>query len=437
MGTSGSNGSRPQSKEDEIQRVPGIGTLAVHAGRTEHDHGTRPTNVPIYATSTFLSEDAQSLDEVFEGTRIGYVYGRYGNPTVTALETVVSALEGAAATVGFGSGMAALHAALLLCELEPGSVVLAGIDLYGASHTLLGTLLGQFNVVTRFVDFTDLSAVEWALAEEPKPAVILFEVVSNPLMKVADLPQICSLAKRAGAYSIVDGTFTPPPLLQPLAHGADIVVHSATKYFGGHGDVIGGLVSIANPESAKSLRQISKLAGAALGPFEAFLISRGIKTLPLRLRQQCENAAKLAVWLSQHPRVMCVHYPGLPDHPQHEIAGRLLRGNKGGALLAFELEDAGREEVFRLFDSFKMVLPATTFGDVYTEVSYPVMSSHREWSPAQLRRAGITPGLVRVSCGIEEIEDIIADFEQAIAAVLSGRGAVTASTEAHDSTHGG
>ena len=402
-------------------RPGGFATRAVHAGMLPPHDETVPTNVPIYATSTFLSPDTQALDEVFEGTRRGYVYGRYGNPTVTALETTVSALEGAAATVAFSSGMAALHAALLLCELGPGSVVLAGTDLYGASHTLLATLLGPFNVRTRFVDVTDLAAVESALAEEPKPGVLLFETISNPLIKVADLPKLCALARSAGSYSIVDSTFTPPPLVQALACGADIVVHSATKYFGGHGDVVGGLICLADRAMEPSLRQISKLAGSILGPFEAFLINRGVKTLTLRIKQQCENAATLALWLSRRSDVTRVYYPGLPDHPQYELASRLLWADEQeqerhpGAMLAFEIAGAGREEVFRLFDAFKMVLPATTLGDVYTEISYPVMSSHREWSPSQLRRAGITPGLVRVSCGIEDIEDIIADFDQALA----------------------
>jgi cystathionine beta-lyase/cystathionine gamma-synthase len=409
------NGPAPSSEGQEAPRPTGYTTLAVHAGRLPPQVGTVPTNVPIYATSTFLSESTQALDEVFEGTRQGYVYGRYGNPTVSALETAVSALEGAGATVAFSSGMAALHGALLLCELAPGSVVLAGTDLYGASHTLLGTLLGQFDVRARFVDVTDPQAVESALVETPRPRAILFETISNPLMKVADVAWLCTLARAAGVTSIVDSTFTPPPLMQPLAHGADIVVHSATKYYGGHGDVTGGLVCLRDPAQEGTLRQISKLAGSILGPFEAFLINRGVKTLTLRIERQCENAVGLASWLSEYPGVARVYYPGLPDHPQHELAARLLSGPHPGAMLAFEIEGAGREEVFQLFDAFQMVLPATTLGDIYTEVSYPVMSSHREWSPAQLRSAGITPSLVRVSCGIEDIGDIIADFEHALA----------------------
>lgn len=411
--TDGTDSSHPPSQ--------GFATRAVHAGMAPPPDGTRPTNTPIYATTTFLSADAQALDDVLSGARGGYVYGRYGNPTVTALETAVSALEGAAATVAFGSGMAALYASLLLCELEPGSVVLAGTDLYGASHTLLATLLGQFDVQTRFVDATDLAAVEQALAESPTPRAFLFETISNPLIKVADLPRLCALARRSGTKTIVDSTFTPPPVMQPLSHGVDIVMHSATKYYGGHGDVLGGLVSLADPDMEASLRQIAKLAGSVLGPFEAFLISRGVKTLAVRVKQQCENADALATRLAGNPLVSRVYYPSLSDHPQHALSAALLHPAYMGAMLAFEVKNAGRDEIFRLFDAFNMILPATTLGDVYTEVSYPMMSSHREWSPAQLRRAGITPGLVRVSVGIEDVEDIAADFEQALLQAVAPR----------------
>jgi cystathionine gamma-synthase/methionine-gamma-lyase len=311
--------------------------------------------------------------------------------------------------------MAALHAALLLCELEPEAVVLAGSDLYGASHTLLNSLLSPFGVEARFVDMTDLAAVERALNTTPQPRAVLFETISNPLIKIADVVAICTLARGVGARSIIDSTFAPPPLLQTLALGADIVMHSATKYFGGHGDVIGGFVSIADGEREAALRQIGKLAGAVLGPFEAYLLGRGIKTRVLRVRQQCENAAALADWLAAHPRIARVHYPGRPDHPQHALAERLLARPYWGAMLAFEIADAGRDEVFRFFDALRLVLPATTLGDVYTEVSYPTMSSHRGWAPGQMRRAGITPGLVRLSAGIEDVADVIADLDQALA----------------------
>ncbi len=410
------NGVGPGEKEGREQ---GFATRAVHSGLNPKLEGTHPTAVPIYATTTFLGDDADALDGVLGGTRPGYVYGRYGNPTVASLEEAASALMGAheTATIAFSSGMAALHAALLLCELEPGSVVLAGSELYGASHTLLATLFGSFDVQTRFVDMADLDAVKQALRESPAPRVVLFETLSNPLIKLADVPGICAAAREVGALTIVDSTFTPPPLIQPLALGADIVIHSATKYIGGHGDVMGGLVTVADTDRVAALRQISKLAGSILGPFEAFLIARGLRTLVLRVTRQSENAASLAQWLSEQPQVAKVHYPGLPTHPQHALAERLLARPYWGAMLAFEITGAEYADVLSFFDALKLVLPCTTLGDIFTEVSYPLMSSHREWSPAQLRRAGITPGVVRVSAGIEDIEDIIADFEQALASV--------------------
>jgi cystathionine gamma-synthase/methionine-gamma-lyase len=384
--------------------------------------------VPIYAAATFLSDDAQGLDGVLAGTRPGYVYGRYGNPTLTSLETTVSALLDAPAngTIAFSSGMAALHAALLLCELEPGATVLAATELYGASHTLLATLFGQFDVQVRFADMANLAEVEDALRQQPTPRVVLFETLSNPLIKVADAPGICAAARAVGALTIADTTFTPPPLFQPLAHGVDIVVQSATKYLSGHGDVVGGLVTVADPDRVETLRQISKLAGAILGPFEAFLITRGLRTLPLRVSRQCENAATLARRLADHPQVAQVHYPGLPSHPHHTLASQLLARPYGGAMLAFEIAGAQYADVLRFIDALQLVLPATTLGDVYTEVSYPLMSSHREWSPGQLRRAGITPGIVRVSVGIEESDDIVYDMEQALASLTRHRRTVAA-----------
>ena len=405
----------------------GLGTRAVHAGETVPLHDTTPSAVPIFASSTFLSPDAATLDEVLGGTRPGYVYARYANPTVTALETAVAALEGAAACVAFGSGMAALHAALLLCDLAPGAVVLAGTDLYGASHTLLAKILGPFGVTARFVDMTDLAAVEAALAEAPRPRAMLFEPISNPLIKVADVPALCRLARAAGALALVDSTFAPPVLLQPLVLGADVVIHSATKYLGGHGDVMGGVVSVADPAREAPLRQIARLGGAILGPFEAFLIGRGVKTLAVRVQRQCENAATLAGWLARHPAVTRVHYPGLPTHPQHDLAARLLRRPYSGAMLAFALAGADQAAIFRLLDALHLILSATTLGDVTTEVSYPLMSSHRGWTPEQLARAGITPGLVRVSAGIEDADDLIDDLAQALARIASALPATDAS----------
>lgn len=411
-----SSGNGQGNKARKAARGPG--TRAVHAGSHVDLRGTQPSTVPIYASSTFLSPDAATLDEVLGGTQPGYVYGRYANPTVAALEEALASLDGAAASVAFGSGMAALHAAFLLRELEPGDTVLAGSDLYGATHTLLATLFGQFGVETRFADMTDLEAVELALRADPRPRAMLFETASNPLVKIADVPALCQLARSLGALSIVDATFTPPPIIQPLDMGADVVMHSDTKYFGGHGDVTGGHLSIADPDMEPTLRQISRLAGAIPGPFEAFLTSRGVKTLVVRVKQQCHNAAALAHWLAQHPLVANAHYPGLPDHPQHKVAARLFSPPYMGAMLAFEIAGAGKVEVLRFMDALQLALPAPTLGDVYTEVSYPIISSHRDWAPAQLRRSGITPSLLRVSVGIEDIEDIVEDLDQALQAAV-------------------
>ena len=357
---------------DNIRKEQGFATRAVRSGLNPPMQNTRPTAVPIYATTTFLSDDAQALDGVLAGTQSGYVYGRYGNPTLTSLESAVSALLGApeTGTVAFASGMAALHAALFLCELEPGAVVLAGSELYGASHTLLATLFGSFDVQTRFVDMTDLDAVRAALTQEPTPRAVLFETLSNPLIKLADVEAICAASRAAGAISICDSTFTPPPIIQPIALGADIVIQSATKYISGHGDVVGGLVTVADPDRVQALRQISKLAGAILGPFEAFLIARGLRTLVLRVTKQCENAAKLASALADHPAVSRVYYPGLDNHPQRELAENVLTSPYWGAMLAFEIGGAEYDDVLRFFDALQLALPATTLGDIYTEVSY-------------------------------------------------------------------
>ncbi|HMA33926.1 MAG TPA: aminotransferase class I/II-fold pyridoxal phosphate-dependent enzyme [Chloroflexia bacterium] len=401
-----------QNPKSKIQNLE---TVAVHAGERVPVEGVRPTSTPIYASSAFLSDSAQALEEVFAGTRKSYVYTRYANPTVVALEMAINALEGGAATAAFGSGMAALHAALLLVEMAPGEVILAARDLYGASHTLLNTLFAPNGITPRFVDCNNLESYAAALQEAPRPRAVLVEPLSNPLIRVLDMEAIIRLAHDAGALVIVDNTFATPFLLQPIARGADIVVHSATKYFGGHGDASAGSVTVRDPAHEAPLRNLSKLMGAVLSPWDAHLIHRGLKTLALRLERHCANALAVATWLSTQPRVAQVHYPGLPAHPGHALAGRLFRPGAYGGMLAFEIAGADRAAMFAFIDRLQLLIPATTLGDVYSEVSYPIMSSHRDWAPALRRRAGITDGLLRLSAGIEHAQDIIADLEQALA----------------------
>jgi cystathionine gamma-synthase/methionine-gamma-lyase len=389
-----------------------LATRAVHAGlRTSHADFI-PTVTPIHPSVTYQYERLDDLDAVFAGTRQGYVYARYGNPTVTALEEAVAALEEGESALAFASGMGAIHAALLAVGARAGSTVVAAQDIYGATYALLDQLMRSQGVTTRFVDVTDLEAVE-ALCVELEPVALLVETISNPLLKVADLPALAQVAHRHGTALLVDNTFATPCLVQPLTLGADVVIHSATKYLGGHGDVLGGIVVTSQARWA-DLFEVLKVTGANLGPQEAWLVLRGIKTLPLRIGQHCQNGLMVARWLADHSRVSRVLYPGLPSHPQHVLAGRLFQGQGYGGMVSFELAGAGQLQVFRFLEALRLCMPATTLGDVYTLALYPAHSSHRALGPEERARVGIGEGLVRMSVGIEALEDIIADLEQAL-----------------------
>lgn len=398
-------------------------TLAVHAGErstettplTGPDAGRSYTPVvtPVHHSVGYTYEDTEDLDAVFAGASDNPVYTRYGNPTVNAFEAAVASLEGGAAALAYSSGMAALHSALLAAGARAGAAVVAAHDVYGATYALLDRLLASQGVTVRFVDVADTDAVSAAL-QELKPVALLAETVSNPLLKVADLPALARLSHEAGAAFIVDNTFASPVLCRPLALGADYVVHSATKYLGGHGDVLGGVVVVGRPEMRRGLNEVNKLLGANLAPQEAWLAHRGLKTLPLRVERQCRNAAIVAEWLNAHPQVEKVNYPGLPSHAQHVLATSLFGGELYGAMISFDLAGAGRAEVFRFMEALDLVQPATTLGDVYTLTLYPAMSSHRALDPETRRRIGIGDGLVRLSVGIEDPGDIILDLEQAL-----------------------
>jgi cystathionine gamma-synthase/methionine-gamma-lyase len=395
-----------------------IFTQAVHAGERAELPDYTPVSMPIYPSVGFMYEDMRDLDAVFGGERPGYVYPRYGSPTVAALERAMAVLEGAgqpAAAVAFASGMAAVHAALLGAGVRAGTSVVAAADVYGATYALLERLLTTMEVRTRFVDITDLAEVTEAVRAE-RPVALLCEIISNPLMKVADVPALADLARDGGAALVVDNTFASPYLFRPLEHGAEYVVHSATKYLGGHGDVMAGVV-ISSPERALDVRERQKMLGANLGPQEAWLALRGLKTLPLRMRQHCGNALTVAQWLEGQAAIARVNYPGLESHPQHAVARRLMGERGFGGMLSFELRGAGQAEVFRFMEALELVLPATTLGDVYSLTLYPAHSSHRQLSPEVRAALGIGPGLVRLSVGIEQAEDIIADLAQALAQV--------------------
>ncbi len=397
------------------QRQKAFGTRAVHAGERVPPSDYVPVATPIHPTVGFVYESMDDLDAIFGNTREGYVYPRYGSPTVTAFETAVADLEGGEAAHAFGSGMAAVHAALLAAGVRAGTTVVAAMDVYGATFTLLKRLLNELGVKACWVDVSDLASVETVCAEN-KPVVIYAETLSNPLLKIADIAALANMAREHGAQLLIDNTFATPYLCNPIALGATYVLHSATKYIGGHGDVMAGVV-VTSAENRHTLYELNKLVGGVLGPFEAWLALRGIKTLPLRMRQQCANAERVAAWLAAQPKIAHINYPGLPSHPQHALAQRLFGERGYGAMLSFEIAGADRAQAFRFMEALDLCLPATTLGDIYSLVLHPATASHRSLSPEERERVGIREGLVRLSVGIEDADDIIADLDHALKAI--------------------
>ena len=387
-----------------------IYTQAVRAGERGPRPDFTPVSTAIHHSVGYTYDSMQDLDGIFGGEQAGFVYPRYGSPTVHAFEQAVATLEGAEDAVAFASGMAAVHAAFLGAGVQAGTAVVAAADVYGATYALLDRTMRTLGVRVRFVDITDLDQVAQAVKEE-QPTALVCEIISNPLMKVADVPALAEIA--SGAALIVDSTFASPYLFRPLEHGADYALHSATKYLGGHGDVMAGVVACSG-ERGLDLRERQKLLGANLAPQEAWLALRGLKTLPLRMRQHCTNAQTVAEWLAGHPAVTRVNYPGLPGHPQHAVAARLFGDRGFGGMMSCDLQDAGQPEVFRFMEALELVLPATTLGDVYSLTLYPAHSSHRQVTPQVRADIGIGDGLVRLSVGIEDAEDIIADLAQAL-----------------------
>jgi cystathionine beta-lyase/cystathionine gamma-synthase len=391
-------------------------TQLVHAGeRGDQLPVGKPVVTPIYASATFTYDSMEEVDKVFGGEKQGFLYTRYGNPTVAALEEAVRIFEGGAAACAYSTGMAALHAALLACDLAPGSTILASQDLYGATTDLLHKVFGSFGIKTETADFFDMSVVT-EKAHEIKPRVIIAETISNPLLKVCDIEACAELARELGARLIIDNTFASPYLCQPLKHGADFVVHSATKFLGGHADVMGGLVVARDEADLPTLIRVLKLVGGILGVWEAHAILRGVKTLGVRMDRQCENAQLLAEHLLKNPRISRVHHPQLADPGMQERINRLFHLPLAGALVSIELEENTREAAFEFMNRLRLCVRSTSLGDVFTSVLHPATASHRDVSPAHRHHLGLTDGLVRISVGIEDIKDIIADIEQALEA---------------------
>jgi len=384
----------------------------VHVGDRKKAGNFIPVTTPIYTASSYAYESMEQLDRVFGREEQGPSYARYDNPTVNALQELVNELEGGHAALACSSGMMAMHLAVLAALVDRPKRVVAGHVLYGATTNMLMTVFGALGVETTFADASDLPAFEAAI-KAAKPGAVVVESITNPLLRVCALDKIAAMARAASAPLIVDNTFATPMLMRPLELGASIVIHSATKYLAGHGDVLGGLV-ISDVENFETLTTLLRVLGPNLGPFEAYLTMRGIKTLALRMEKQCTNACRLASWLKAHPRIERVHFPGDPSHPDAMNVKRLLPPDLFGAMVSIELKDAGKAEVFGFMEKLKMIVCATSLGDVHSMMLYPAMSSHREISPKHRERSGIRDNLVRISTGIEAIEDIIADLDQAL-----------------------
>lgn len=389
-----------------------LGTRVVRAARSLPPGAGDAVVPPLVQSVAFDHPSASEQDAVFANERPGYVYGRYGTPTTAALESALAEIEGTEGAVCFASGMAAIHAYITGCGLRDGGRIVAQEDVYGQVRAVLERLRGEQSADVVFVDPTDMAAVMNALDEAPT-RVLYVESISNPLLRVTDVAALADIAHARGASLAVDATFASPVLTRPRDLGADVVIHSLTKYINGHGDVMGGVVC-GPADVAREMRDRGILDGGYLPPHEAWLILRGLRTLELRVRRQSASALAIARRLASHPKVARVHYPGLPSHPQHELAAKQFAGAYGG-VVSFVLKADTKDAAFRFLDSLELIASATTLGDLYSEVLYPAISSHRRIPPEERQRLGISDGFLRLSVGIEATEDLIAELDRALA----------------------
>ncbi|MCL6689752.1 cystathionine gamma-synthase [Pseudomonas sp. R3.Fl] len=387
----------------DSQAPRGFATRVIHAGQAP-DPSTGALMPPIYANSTYLQDSP--------GVHKGLDYGRSHNPTRWALERCVADLEGGSKAFAFASGLAAISATLEL--LDAGSHIVSGNDIYGGTFRL-------FERVRRrsaghefsFVDLTDIGAIEAAL--RPETRMVWIETPSNPLLRLADLEAIARLCRSRGILCVADNTFASPRIQRPLELGFDVVVHSTTKYLNGHSDVIGGIAVVGdNPELAERLGFLQNAVGAIAGPFDAFLTLRGVKTLALRMERHCANALELAQWLERQPQVARVHYPGLPSHPQHELARRQMNGFGGMISMDLATDLAGSK---RFLENVRIFALAESLGGVESLIEHPAIMTHATIPPATRAELGIGDALVRLSVGVEDVEDLRADLAQALAKI--------------------
>jgi len=381
-------------------RRAGFATRAIHDGQ-QPDPLTGAVNVPIYLTSTYVQQGI--------GEHKGYEYSRVSNPTRDRLEENLASLEGGVASRVFGSGMAAIHAIASL--LKVGDHVVCGDDLYGGTPRLFNQVLTNFGLEFSYVDTSDAESVERAIRKNTR--MVHVETPTNPLMRLSDLPAISQICRRKKVELVVDNTFMSPYFQQPLALGADMVVHSTTKFLNGHSDGLGGVVVCSKPEQAEKLAFLQKCAGAILSPFECFLLLRGVKTLAARMEIHDRNGREVADFLAKHKKVKKVLYPGLPDHPQHELAKRQMSGF--GAMITFET--GSLKNANKMLKRLRVCSLGESLGGVETLISHPATMTHAALGVKGRKAIGITDGMVRISVGIEDLQDIIADLEVGLAAM--------------------
>lgn len=392
----------------------GFATTAIHAGVTK-EKGYRSLAMPIYQTSTFYFENCEQGGKCFAGEEEGFIYTRLGNPTTNLLEEKVAALEGAEAAVACSSGMGAVSSCMWTIAAA-GKHIVADKTLYGCTFAYLNHGMTRYGVEVDFVDTSDPENVRRAL--KPNTCCVYLETPANPTIKITDIAAVAKIAHEYNPEIMVvcDNTFATPYLQRPLELGADAIIHSATKYLNGHGDVIAGFV-VGSKEFITNVKMfgLKDMTGAVMGPQEAFLILRGLKTMEVRMQRHCENAVKLVEYLQSEPKVEEVAYPGLKDHPGHDVAAKQMHNGFGG-MISIKVK-GGKAAGMKFVNSLKMCVIAVSLGDAETLVEHPASMTHSTYSPEELKAADIDEGLVRISVGLENIEDIIADFKQAFAQV--------------------
>lgn len=398
----------------------GFSTKSVHAGENWETPDYLSPVAPIFSSTSFYYENFQSLIDMIDGQKGGYGYSRWSSPTTATLERAISSLEESGGTIACSSGMASIHLALISSGIKNGSNVLCSTDVYGSSIDLLKIFFSRFGVNPIFCDFTDLETVEENL-KKYNPQVILFEVLTNPIIKVVDAPSVINLAHKYNAKVIVDNTFTTPFLFKPFLHGADFVCNSISKYLAGHGDVLAGAVS-SSEENTREVQVTMAHIGSALHGFVSWLALRGLKTFSIRMEKHCSNALELANFLEQHSLVENVSYPGLSSHKQHDLASQLLLNGHFGGMVSFDIRGGNRKDAFNFLDNLEFLIPTGSLGDVHSLIIHPASTTHHTLSGEELSKIGISESTLRISVGIEDIEDIKEEINQALLKVKNLKG---------------